>query len=44
MGDRHIFSKTEIPPQVHVIASAILFVTIALLGIGTWRALKRPAE
>jgi spermidine/putrescine transport system permease protein len=34
-------NKTEIPAQVHVIASAILFVTVGLMGVGTWRALKR---
>ncbi len=34
-------NKTEIPPQVHVIATAILFVTVSLMAAGTWRSLKR---
>jgi spermidine/putrescine transport system permease protein len=37
-------NKTEIPPQVHVIASAILFVTVGLMAIGAWRTLKKSAE
>lgn len=34
-------NKTEIPPQIHVIATAILFVTVGLMALGTARALKR---
>lgn len=34
-------NKTEIPPQVHVIASAILIATVALLTAGAVRALRR---
>lgn len=34
-------NKTEIPPQVHVIASAILFVTVSLMAFGTARSLRR---
>lgn len=34
-------NKTEIPPQVHVIASAILFFTSALMIIGAWRAFRK---
>lgn len=37
-------NKTEIPPQVHVIASAILFVTVGLMAIGAWRTLKKTSE
>ena len=36
-------NKTEIPPQVHVLASAILFVTSALMIFGAWRAFRRSA-
>lgn len=34
-------NKTEIPPQVHVIASAILIVAVALMAIGAFRTLRR---
>ncbi len=34
-------NKTEIPPQVHVIATAILVVTGTLMAIGAWRTIKR---
>ncbi|WP_426572677.1 ABC transporter permease [Aquihabitans sp. McL0605] len=34
-------NKTEIPPQVHVIASAILIVTFGLITIGAARTLRR---
>jgi spermidine/putrescine transport system permease protein len=34
-------NKTEIPAQVHVIASAILFVTIGLMAVGTLRSVRR---
>ena len=34
-------NKTEIPSQVHVIASAILIATVALLTVGAVRALRR---
>jgi spermidine/putrescine transport system permease protein len=36
-------NKTEIPPQVHVIASAILFVTVGLMAVGAWRTLKKTS-
>ena len=34
-------NKTEIPPQVNVIATAILVFTGSLMALGTWRSLKR---
>lgn len=34
-------NKTEIPPQVNVIATAILVFTGSLMAFGTWRSLKR---
>ena len=34
-------NKTEIPPQVHVLASAILLVAVALMAFGAWRTLRR---
>ena len=34
-------NKTEIPPQVHVLASAILLVAVALMAAGAWRTLRR---
>lgn len=34
-------NKTEIPPQVNVIATAILVVTGSLMAFGAWRSLKR---
>jgi spermidine/putrescine transport system permease protein len=37
-------NKTELPPQVHVIATAILVVTVSLMAIGTWRTLRRAAR
>lgn len=37
-------NKTEIPPQVHVLASAILFVAVALMAMGAWRTIRRLAE
>jgi spermidine/putrescine transport system permease protein len=37
-------NKTEIPPQVHVLASAILFVAVGLMVLGARRTLKRIAE
>ena len=36
-------NKTEIPPQIHVIASMILFVTVGLMAIGAFRTLKRTS-
>jgi spermidine/putrescine transport system permease protein len=37
-------NKTEIPPQVHVIASAIMFVSIAFITIGIVRSMRRDPE
>ena len=37
-------NKTEIPPQVHVIASALLISTVALIAIGTLRTMRREAK
>jgi spermidine/putrescine transport system permease protein len=37
-------NKTELPPQVHVIATAILVVTVSLMAVGTWRTLRRAAR
>jgi spermidine/putrescine transport system permease protein len=37
-------NKTEIPPQINVIASMILFFTVGLMAIGAWRTLKRTAS
>jgi spermidine/putrescine transport system permease protein len=34
-------NKTEIPPQVHVIASAILIGSVALMAAGTLRTMRR---
>ncbi|HEX2576747.1 MAG TPA: ABC transporter permease [Aquihabitans sp.] len=34
-------NRTEIPPQVHVIASAILLAAVGLMALGAWRTLKR---
>ena len=34
-------NKTEIPPQVHVLASAILMVAVSLMAFGAWRTLRR---
>jgi spermidine/putrescine transport system permease protein len=34
-------NKTEIPPQVHVIASAILLATVGLMAVGAFRTLQR---
>jgi len=34
-------TKTEIPPQVHVIATALLFVSVTLITIGTLRGLAK---
>lgn len=34
-------NKTELPPQINVLASLILFFTVALMGIGAWRSIKR---
>lgn len=34
-------NKTEIPPQVNVIATAILVFTGSLMAFGTWRSLKQ---
>ena len=34
-------TKTEIPPQVHVIATALLFVSVLLITIGTLRGLAK---
>lgn len=36
-------NKTEIPPQVHVIATALLFIAISLMAIGAWRTVRRIA-
>lgn len=36
-------NKTELPPQINVLASMILFVTVALMSVGAWRAIKRNA-
>lgn len=36
-------NKTELPPQINVLASLILFFTVALMGIGAWRSIKRSA-
>jgi len=36
-------NKTELPPQINVLASMILLVTVGLMGIGAWRTLKRNA-
>jgi spermidine/putrescine transport system permease protein len=36
-------NKTEIPPQVNVIATAILVFTGTLLAVGAWRSLKRSS-
>jgi spermidine/putrescine transport system permease protein len=36
-------NKTEIPPQINVIASMILFVTVGLMAIGAFRTLKRTS-
>jgi spermidine/putrescine transport system permease protein len=36
-------NKTELPPQINVLASLVLFVTVALMGIGAWRSIKRSA-
>lgn len=35
-------NKTELPPQINVLATIILVFTTLLLGIGAWRALKKP--
>ena len=34
----------EIPPQVHVLASAILLVAVGLMAMGAWRTIRRIAE
>jgi spermidine/putrescine transport system permease protein len=34
-------NRTEIPPQVHVIASAILIASVALMTAGTLRTMRR---
>jgi spermidine/putrescine transport system permease protein len=34
-------TKTEIPPQVHVIATALLLVSVTLITIGTLRGLAK---
>jgi spermidine/putrescine transport system permease protein len=34
-------NKTEIPPQVNVLATAILVFTGSLMAFGTWRSLKK---
>jgi ABC-type spermidine/putrescine transport system permease subunit II len=34
-------NKTEIPPQVHVIASFILFASVAIIAFGTIRSMRR---
>ena len=36
-------NKTEIPAQVHVIATALLFIAISLMAIGAWRTVRRNA-
>jgi spermidine/putrescine transport system permease protein len=36
-------NKTEIPPQVHVIASALLIISIACIAVGTLRSMRREA-
>ena len=37
-------NRTEIPPQVHVIASAILIGSVALMAIGMLRTMRRDAR
>jgi spermidine/putrescine transport system permease protein len=37
-------NKTEIPPQVHVIASAILFVSVAIIAVGTIRSMASETD
>jgi spermidine/putrescine transport system permease protein len=34
-------NKTEIPPQVHVLATMILASTLGLMAVGAWRALRQ---
>jgi len=34
-------NRTEIPPQVHVIASAILIASVGLMAVGTLRTMRR---
>jgi spermidine/putrescine transport system permease protein len=36
-------NKTEIPPQVHVIASALLIISVGLMATGTLRSIRRNA-
>ena len=35
-------NKTELPPQINVLATIVLIFTTLLMGIGAWRALKKP--
>ena len=36
-------NKTELPPQVHVIATALLLGTVALIALGSFRTFRREA-
>ncbi len=34
-------NKTELPPQINVIATALLVITVSLMAIGSWRSIRR---
>lgn len=36
-------TRTEIPPEVHVIATALLFISVGLITIGTFRGMRKGA-